>query len=245
MNRLLVHLETALVLAHTDGHHFHQPAFHRTFELGVRLDAVDHHDAVGRGGEAIHQDRKPVAREADLLHFHGCADRRPDGRLADPQAFEHLDLPFGTPAAMTAHGREKKGFSAVLAHELHDLPQQGNDVPDSTAPGCDGDPASFPDALGRSHAFQFTVEGCGQVADFGRVEHLPDTVHGRELHSILQINQAQGSRRRARGSGKKSGATFRIPLEPCALSLVPTLRSHVRCLTPDAPISSTPAGRAG
>ena len=75
----------AFLFAKADGDHLHQAALVGTAESVVRLDAIDHDNAVGLVGMLVHQHRKAVIQNAEFDDVHGGNNRAAGARFGHSQ----------------------------------------------------------------------------------------------------------------------------------------------------------------
>jgi hypothetical protein len=126
-----------LVLAQTDEHHLHQPAFDVADEIGVGLDAIADHDMVGAECLAVEMDVESFGSLANDHGFHTGPDRTTAELLGHAIGRQHRALAFGRAAPMTPHGGHNEGHRAQSLHNVdHRL---GDDVDVRHAPTAHGD----------------------------------------------------------------------------------------------------------
>src|SRR4029450_4533688 len=93
-------------LSDSDRQHLGQSALGGATEPGVRLDAVDHDNAVGFGRVLVQVNGRAIREMADNHGVHARLDWDTSSRLADSVALQHLLLALRRGGAMAAHGRK-------------------------------------------------------------------------------------------------------------------------------------------
>ena len=102
------------MIGKADGQHLTQAAFVRSGKIGVRLDTIDGHDDVGIKRGAIKRNRNARSGCANQTYIFSGDDRRSGRFFRDAQVSQHLLLPCGCAAAVTAHGRHDEGRQTSL-----------------------------------------------------------------------------------------------------------------------------------
>ena len=97
-----------LQFGHADGDHLQHTALDLAGEIGVGLDAVHYHHAIGLPGIPIHKDGKTLRRLAQKHGLHRGADLRAHGRFVHAVVREDLALPRGGSSPMASHSGEDK-----------------------------------------------------------------------------------------------------------------------------------------
>ena len=130
---------SAVLLAQTDGQHFHKPTFHRTAEIRVGLDTAHRDDMVCPGGIGIHADIQAGGSPPDKDGVHGGPDGDAKSFLRDAIPGENLPLAFRGGAAVAAHGRNDEDFRTRRPQGLHQRPDNGLQIADLPAAHADAD----------------------------------------------------------------------------------------------------------
>ena len=159
-------------VAQADQQHFHQAAFDRADERGVRLDAIADQNMVGLEGQAVEMDRETLRRPADNHRFHVRADRATDGSFGNAVGLDEPPLAFGRSAAVAAHGRHDEWAGAEAPEVLDDRPHHENDVGDAAAAGRNGHGLAWPNRLAQVEPRQLGMDLGGHVVDPRGVEGL-------------------------------------------------------------------------
>ena len=129
------------MIGKADGQHLTQAAFVRSGKIGVRLDTIDGHDDVGIKRGTIKRNRNARSGCANQAYIFSGDDRRSGRFFRDAQVSQHLLLPCGCAAAVTAHGRHDEGRQTSLQARSHRRPHDRHDVTDAATADADGDAA--------------------------------------------------------------------------------------------------------
>ncbi len=126
-------------LAQADHHHFQKPAAERVAaEIGVRLDAVHHHDAIRAPRLRAEENIQPFGRGADPLNIHRGVDRHIEVLLGEAVLGQDLLLTLRRRAAVTAHRRHKKRLRAGAPEDVQDRRDDALEIADAAAANRDG-----------------------------------------------------------------------------------------------------------
>ena len=87
-----VTLLCAFHFAHADSDHFRQPAFNFSHKISVRLDAIDHDDAIGLPRIEVHEHLKTFDTRAERNSRHLGANLRADILRRHAVPFQYLAL---------------------------------------------------------------------------------------------------------------------------------------------------------
>ena len=179
---------SALLLGQANGEHLHQARLIGAAEGGVRLDAVADDDAVGLGRVLVDLHRIAVVRgAADHLRFHRAAHRAAHVFRSDAVARQHLALPFGERAAVTAHRRHDERFRAHLLDKIDDALDDGRVIADAAAARADGDAHARTDEAADLLLMELFVRYRRHVLDRRIVKLLTHAHHLRDLHPLHQF----------------------------------------------------------
>ena len=109
----------ASLLAESDGQHLENSAAQRAAKIGVRLDAVDGNNSVCREGGNAEQDFLSVENGADAARFHAGLDGDAEVIRSDAELGKHFRLPFGSGAAVAAHGGHDERLCAGALEQIN------------------------------------------------------------------------------------------------------------------------------
>ncbi len=112
---------------------FIRPLSHRTFELGVRLDTVDHNDVVSSHGIPIDVNRVIGSRHSQVVGLHIALDGTADEFFRNSEVCKNLYLSVCRSSAVAAHGRKNKWPPAKLFQLMDNGPGDDIDICDTTA----------------------------------------------------------------------------------------------------------------
>ena len=198
----------ALLLAHADRDHLADAALDFAAEAGMGLDAVDDDDAVGFVGVLVKVDGTSVPGRAQLDDFHRGLDRAAHGLLGDTQSGEHVLLPFGGRAAVTAHRGEDEGRSAACFDLIDKRLDDERIVGDAAAACGDGNAHAGLDSVEELAALQLGEELAGRVGDHGPGEVLTDFDETRDLNGIERLIDKRHSNHSSIGKFVKIRTAF-------------------------------------
>jgi hypothetical protein len=101
----------------------------------VRLDPVDHHDAVRSERGSVAVDAVAAGGRAYLDRLHRRHDGTADARLVDAVAGQHLVLAIARRTAVGAHRRHDERLAAALSQPVGDGARHFGDAVDAAAAG--------------------------------------------------------------------------------------------------------------
>ena len=102
------------------------------------FNPVNDDDSISRPRRFAEKDLHLIGSGADDARFHRRLERDPQSGFADPVFCQQLDLALRCRSAMTAHGRNHKGFRAGCLEKLHHRGDDGLQIRDAAAADAHG-----------------------------------------------------------------------------------------------------------